>query len=244
MRRSFFVSFLANNPVFSIIFENTLDYAPFETNTCSVKPMRETSAEARDQVQDAPAAVRAAQDRFVAIWGQMSGAWGISRTMAEVHALLYITGEPMCTDDIMDRLAISRGNASMSIRSLLDWGIAERSHKRGDRKDYFESEQEVWALFRAIVRERVKREVDPLVASLHELRDETSPLRVKSPDVKLREVNERLQAMVDFFETLEELSQRFVTPPGRGLRIAASLLGSLVGIGSKENSQREKGVQQ
>lgn len=71
--------------------------------------------------------------------------WGISRTMAEVHALLYITGEPLCTDDVMDRLQISRGNASMSLRALQDWGIVTRTHKRGDRKEYFLTESDVWA---------------------------------------------------------------------------------------------------
>ena len=115
-------------------------------------------------------ALTEAQDRFIAVWGQMAGAWGISRTMAEVHALLYITGEAMCTDDIMERLEISRGNASMSLRALLDWGIVERAHKRGDRKEYFGAEQDVWAMFRAIVRERITREVDPLLASMHEIR--------------------------------------------------------------------------
>ncbi len=127
-------------------------------------------------MDQAPKALLEAQDRFIAVWGQMAGAWGISRTMAEVHALLYITGEPLCTDDIMDRLEISRGNASMSLRALLDWGIVERAHKRGDRKEYFEAEQDVWALFRAIVRERITREVDPLLASMHEIRDMTGPL--------------------------------------------------------------------
>src|ERR1041384_3170136 len=75
--------------------------------------------------------LREAQDRFVAAWGQMGTAWGISRTMAEVHALLYIPGQPMNTDDIMERLQISRGNASMSLRALLDWGIVQRTHKIG-----------------------------------------------------------------------------------------------------------------
>ena len=93
--------------------------------------------------------LKEAQDRFIAIWGQMAGAWGISRTMAEVHALLFITGESLCTDDVMDRLEISRGNASMSLRALLDWGIVERAHRRGDRKEYFRAEQDVWSLFRA-----------------------------------------------------------------------------------------------
>src|SRR5690242_11423138 len=94
-----------------------------------------------------------AQDEFVAAWGKMGAAWGISRTMAEVHALLYITGRPMNTDEVMERLQISRGNASMSVRALVDWGVVERTHKRGDRKEYFLAEQDVWTMFRAILRE-------------------------------------------------------------------------------------------
>jgi DNA-binding transcriptional regulator GbsR (MarR family) len=189
-----------------------------------------------------PKALQEAQDRFIAVWGQMAGAWGISRTMAEVHALLYITGEPMCTDDIMDRLEISRGNASMSLRALLDWGIVERAHKRGDRKEYFEAEQDVWALFRAIVRERITREVDPLLASMHEIRDMTGPLERgkgrKSEGGKSELLtedqrravaahNQRLEDMLEFFQTLERLGQRFVSPAGRGLQVAATLLNRL-----------------
>jgi HTH-type transcriptional regulator, glycine betaine synthesis regulator len=193
-------------------------------------------------MDQAPKALLEAQDRFIAVWGQMAGAWGISRTMAEVHALLYITGEPLCTDDIMDRLEISRGNASMSLRALLDWGIVERAHKRGDRKEYFEAEQDVWALFRAIVRERITREVDPLLASMHEIRDMTGPLERgkgrKTEGAKaepltedqrkaVHDHNQRLDDMLDFFQTLERLGQRFVSPAGRGLQVAATLLNKL-----------------
>jgi DNA-binding transcriptional regulator GbsR (MarR family) len=161
----------------------------------------------------------------------MGAAWGISRTMAEVHALLFITGQPLNSDEIMDRLQISRGNASMSLRSLLDWGIVQRSHKRGDRKEYFAAEQDVWALFRDIVRQRLKREIDPLLASLFEIRDLTgisAPRRAgAAPDDKsaVLDHNKRLDAMLSFLRTLEKLSQRFVSPSGRGLRLAATLLG-------------------
>jgi DNA-binding transcriptional regulator GbsR (MarR family) len=190
------------------------------------------------------------QDRFIAVWGQMAGAWGISRTMAEVHALLYIGGQSLNTDDIMERLQISRGNASMSLRALMDWGIVERTHRRGDRKEYFRAEQDVWALFRAIVRQRVKREVDPLVASLYEIRDlipaeatgkpakrakpatatPDAPARdgaaTAAPDdaKAMREHAKRLDEMLDFFRTLERLAQGFVSPAGRGLQAAAVLL--------------------
>lgn len=176
--------------------------------------------------------MRDAQDRFVAVWGRMAGAWGISRTMAEVHALLYVTAEELCTDDIMERLDISRGNASMSLRGLMDWGIVSRAHRRGDRKEYFRAEQDVWSLFRAIVRERLAREVDPLLASLYEIRDLTpaDARRAKtSPttDEERRAVaahNKRIDEMLDFFKQVERFGQLFVSPAGRGLQQAASLL--------------------
>jgi HTH-type transcriptional regulator, glycine betaine synthesis regulator len=203
-------------------------------------------------MESAPKALLEAQDRFIAVWGQMAGAWGISRTMAEVHALLYITGEPLCTDDIMERLEISRGNASMSMRALLDWGIVERAHKRGDRKEYFEAEQDVWALFRAIVRERITREVDPLLASLHEIRDITGPLErgggrkgeertQLNPDQRkhVGEHNRRIDDMLEFFQTLERLGQRFVSPAGRGLQVAATLLNRLHEVG-KGRAEEER----
>jgi HTH-type transcriptional regulator, glycine betaine synthesis regulator len=77
-----------------------------------------------------------AQDLFIRRWGEMGQTWGINRTMAEIHALLYIGGRPLCTDDVMERLHISRGNASMSLRALCDWGIVRRLHKRGERREY------------------------------------------------------------------------------------------------------------
>ncbi len=191
---------------------------------------------------DTPETLRLAQDQFIACWGKMGSAWGISRTMAEVHALLFITGEPLCTDDIMERLQISRGNASMSIRALLDWGVVARAHRRGDRKEYFTAEQDVWAMFRAVVRERMKREADPTLASLYEIRDLTASVedatrrtkRAKQPPVdsaeadlmaRVGEHNKRLDDMLKFFETVQSLTERFVSPSGRGLQIAATILG-------------------
>ncbi len=176
--------------------------------------------------------LREAQDGFVAVWGKMAGAWGISRTMAEVHALLYIVGEPLCTDEIMERLEISRGNASMSLRALADWGIIVRAHKRGDRKEYYAAEQDVWTMFRAIVRERIKREVDPLLASLHELKDEMQESKLKlvgDQASQARAMSARLESLLEFFQTLEAFSSQFVSPAGQGLQIAASLLSAAPG---------------
>ena len=94
--------------------------------------------------------LRKAQDLFIGRWGEMGQTWGINRTMAEIHALLYIVAQPLCTDDVMERLNISRGNASMSLRSLCDWGIISRLHKRGERREYFESLSDVWEMFALI----------------------------------------------------------------------------------------------
>lgn len=152
----------------------------------------------------------------------MGSSWGISRTMAEVHALLFISGGELNTDEIMERLEISRGNASMSLRALLDWGVVERAVRKGDRREYFRAEGDVWTMFRAIVRERLKREVDPLLASLHEIRDLPG---FKHPAPDTAESTRRLDELLRFFETAEQVSRAFVSPAGRGLKVAASLLG-------------------
>lgn len=171
-----------------------------------------------------PDAVVEAQDRFIRAWGQMAGAWGVSRTMAEAHALLYIVGDSMNTDEVMDRLSISRGNASMSLRALVDWGLAARVHRRGDRKEYFLAEQDAWAMLRTIIRERKKRELDPLLASLHEIRDLTAPSRAGPQSAPVREHNTRLDAMLEFVAILDVLAEHASGADSDSLLQAARLL--------------------
>lgn len=213
------------NPV-SLFSESSIDWCVGGTHTSFVH------TDSKDSSIREPRSLQEAQDRFIAVWGQMGSVWGISRTMAEVHALLYITDEPMCTDDVMERLQISRGNASMSLRALVDWGIVERSHKRGDRKEYFRAEQDAWAMARAIVRERLKREVDPLVGSLYEIRDMTRK-PAKTPRKgggagadQIDEHHRRVDELIELFLTLQRVSQAFVGPAGRGVQAAVSLLNS------------------
>ncbi len=166
--------------------------------------------------------LREAQDRFVATWGQMGSAWGISRTIAEIHALLFIVAEPLCTDDVMDRLEISRGNASMSLRALLDWGIITKVHKRGDRKEYFEAEKNVPTMFQTIARERKKRELDPVIASLYEIRDIT--IKAPSKNAAITAHNNRLDDMLGFISMLDKLGQAMVSPDADGLQAFMSML--------------------
>ncbi len=168
-------------------------------------------------------ALLAAEDRFVQAWGQMAGAWGVSRTMAEAHALLYIVGEPRNTDEVMERLRISRGNASMTLRALVDWGLISRVHKRGDRKEYFAAERDVWAMLGALLRERKKRELNPLLVALHEIRDETGAI----PGEPAEQHRARLDAMLGFIGAIDRIADRMIAMSAGELREATHALTAL-----------------
>jgi DNA-binding transcriptional regulator GbsR (MarR family) len=191
------------------------------TQPSSAAPEGESALPARARIE-------AAAEHFVNLWGQMGSNWGIPRSMAEVHALLFIEGRPMNTDEIMRRLDVSRGNASMTLRELCNWGIVSRVHIRGDRKDYFQAEQDVWKLFRTILRERKKREIDPLLGALRACRaaagDYTAEHRLETDAAELESFNDRLDSMIEFMELVDAISQRFISPSGEGLRTAAELL--------------------
>lgn len=180
---------------------------------------------------DARQILHESQERFIALWGQMASSWGIPRSMAEVHALLYLSDETLNTDDVMARLDISRGSASMTLRSLLDWGIISRVHRRGDRKEYFSAEQDVWKLFRTILRERKKREIEPLLEELHTCRDlsitfntnrKKSTLDTES--VRLKALNDRIDNMIDFVEMINSVSNHLMNSSGKGLELAVKLI--------------------
>ncbi len=108
---------------------------------------------------------------FIRRWGEMAASWGISRTMAEIHALLFLSNKPLCTDDLMEVLQISRGNASMNVRQLIAWGLVHREHQRGDRREYFVAEADVWQMFETISRERRRREIEPIVETIGKCRE-------------------------------------------------------------------------
>lgn len=112
-----------------------------------------------------------AKEKFVQTWGSLATSWGINRTMAMVHALLLISQEPLSTDDVMEQLVISRGNANMNIRELMDWGIVKKELKIGDRKEYFVADKDIWTVFKHIVKERRKRELEPVINSLESLKN-------------------------------------------------------------------------
>ena len=123
-----------------------------------------------------------AKQQFIQSWGVLGGQWGINRTMAQVHALLLIASTPLSTDDIMEQLSISRGNANMNIRELMDWNLVDKIIVPGDRKEYFSAEKDIWKVAMDIMQQRKKRELDPMVKVLNQLSNIEEDK--KNPDVK------------------------------------------------------------
>lgn len=168
---------------------------------------------------------------FIRRWGEMGGYWGINRTMAELHALLYTSAEPLCTDDVMKQLQISRGNASMNLRQLVDWGLILRVHKKGDRKEYFVCEADVWEIFQNIARERKRREVEPIVETIHRCREMVGQRigeRTGRESDSVRVFLDRLDAMEQFLGGVLELLNLAINSNMKDLRAIASLLSGLM----------------
>jgi DNA-binding transcriptional regulator GbsR (MarR family) len=112
-----------------------------------------------------------AKQEFIQAWGTLGSNWGINRTMAQVHALLLISPEALCADDIMEKLKISRGNANMNIRALIDWGLVFKQLKPGERREYFVSERDMWKVVRQITIHRKKKELEPVLKILENVSD-------------------------------------------------------------------------
>ena len=136
------------------------------------------------------------QRQYILHWGEMGTRWGINRTVAQIHALLYLSPKPLPADEIAETLAVARSNVSTSIRELETWGIIRPVHVLGERREHYEALNDVWEMFRIILEQRKRREVDPTLHLLRGCLDELK--REPNPDQYVRE---RLEAMTEFFET-------------------------------------------
>lgn len=145
-----------------------------------------------------------AKRNFIHSWGVLGSNWGINRTMAQVHALLLVSNEPISTEEIMEELQISRGNANMNIRALIDWGIVTKEFKPGERKEYFVGDKDIWAVARQITRERRKKEIEPLLKVL----DEAS--NVKGRDKETKEFKALVSDIQDFTGKVDNLFDKFI----------------------------------
>lgn len=113
--------------------------------------------------------IQEGKQKFIESWGKMASDWGINRTMAQVHALLLIAPEPLTADEVMEGLSISRGNANMNLRALMDWGLVHKQLKSGERKEFFYAEKDMWTVVRQIIVHRKKKELEPMLKVLDEV---------------------------------------------------------------------------
>ncbi|GAB5518073.1 MAG: hypothetical protein RhofKO_03240 [Rhodothermales bacterium] len=151
-----------------------------------------------------------ALERFILFWGEMASNWGINRTMAQIHALLYVSEDPLDTDTIMARLQISRGNANMNLRSLLNWNLVRKVHQPGSRKDFFYAEKDVWQMAAQIIRERERREIRPVMAQLQECR-EILLSEHQGADGTLSDPDQQFIERIDNLMDLTKLLEAFAT---------------------------------
>jgi len=136
------------------------------------------------------------QEKFILHWGTMGQQWGINRTVAQIHALLFISPRPLPAEEIAETLRVARSNVSNSLRELEGWGIIRTVSVIGDRRDHFESLSDVWELFRVILEERKRREFDPTFALLRECVAESEKNKADAF------THERLKSLLGFFETV------------------------------------------
>ncbi len=162
------------------------------------------------------------QQRFVLHWGEMGSRWGVNRTVAQIHGLLYLLERPLTADEICETLAIARSNVSVSLRELMAWKLVRVVHVIGDRRDHFEAQRDVWDVFRTVLEERRRREIEPTLTMLR------SAMLEAPTDPVDRHAQERMRSVLDFLELgtrwLDDISR---LPPatqqrllGMGTRIA------------------------
>lgn len=145
-----------------------------------------------------------AKIKFIQNWGALGSSWGINKTMAQIHALLLISSDVLSTEEVMEELKISRGNANMNIRALIDWGIVTKEYKVGERKDFFSADKDIWELARKITRERSRREVEPVLKVLNEVK------KVKGHTEEIETFKTVVADLESFTTKLESVVDKFV----------------------------------
>jgi len=135
--------------------------------------------------------VQEGKEKFIQSWGTLGSSWGITRTMAQIHALLLVSPEALSAEDIMNELKISRGNANMNIRALIDWGLVHKELKPGERKEYFVAEKDMWEVVKCIIIQRKKKELEPMlrvldeISSIEDNTEEAEEFKTVIKDIKL-----------------------------------------------------------
>ena len=145
-----------------------------------------------------------AKEKFISAWGSLGSSWGINRTMAQIHALLLVAKVPLSTEEIMEELQISRGNANMNTRALIDWGLVEKELKAGERKEYFVAGKDVWEIAKQVAKERKKRELEPVLKVLAQVKD------VKGDTEDIKVFRAMINDITDFTTQVESAMETFI----------------------------------
>jgi HTH-type transcriptional regulator, glycine betaine synthesis regulator len=143
--------------------------------------------------------------QFVEHWGMMARAWGINPTMGELFALLYITGTDWTAEELRQWLRVSRGNVSMNLRELMAWGVVRKLHRPGERRELYRAETEVWTLFRRILKERKRRELDPTLTVLDRI------FQLSETEPELHDLKSRVESLRQFFGLVDGLASRLLS---------------------------------
>jgi len=162
--------------------------------------------------------------KFILHWGEMGTKWGINRTVAQVHALLFLSPKPLPADEISTTLSVARSNVSTSLRELQGWGIVKLVHMLGDRRDHFETTKDVWEIFRTVSEERKRREIDPTLRVLAECVQEEKVAGLAG-DAYTRE---RLEGMLEFLTTMSGLFDEILRMPTGALKGVGKLRGKVI----------------
>lgn len=155
------------------------------------------------------------RDLFITQWGALGTQWGINRTMAMIHALLLVSPEPLTTDEVMERLTISRGNANTNLRDLTGWGLIRVILRKGDRRDFYEAEKDVWRMFCIIARERKRRETEPALAILRQCAETSGDLsgaEAKELHTRLTELGEFVALANSVMDKVASAERSFIVP--------------------------------
>lgn len=147
----------------------------------------------------------AVTERFILHWGEMGTRWGINRTVAQIHALLYISSHPLHAEEIAETLSVARSNVSTSLKELQGWGIVKVVHLLGDRRDHFETMKDVWQMFRIVLDERKRREIDPTLTVLRECVAESKSSSDSQTQERLLELQIFLETMSNWYEQVKKI---------------------------------------
>ena len=162
------------------------------------------------------------REDFVSQWGVMGTQWGINRTMAQIHALLMTSPVPLCTDEVMTELEISRGNAHTNLKELVSWGLVRIQTKKGERKEFFEAEKDVWEMFRRICQERKRRELDPALAVVTRCRDESESIDTAEG----RAFHQQMKELEEFVSFTSKMTERVASMQhGKAMQLAVKIFG-------------------